>query len=186
MPNWSILRARGVDQWRCNPHAAREPRAPLRSRNALARARFLQRCAQGVASPSRAASAPRAAGTESAPLQRMARSDSTNSTTHPVRYAVVGLGHIAQAAVLPAFEHARSNSSLCALVSGDATKRRKLSRKYGVPAFAYDDFDTLLASGDVDAVYRGLNHSMHAGRAARARVHPLRVAYGGDGGQRLR
>ena len=35
---------------------------------------------------------------------------------------------------------ARSNSVLSALVSGDATKRRKLSRKYGVPAFAYDDF----------------------------------------------
>ena len=27
-----------------------------------------------------------------------------------VRYAVVGLGHIAQAAVLPAFRHARINS----------------------------------------------------------------------------
>jgi len=30
----------------------------------------------------------------------------------PVRYAVVGLGHIAQVAVLPAFAHARRNSRL--------------------------------------------------------------------------
>jgi predicted dehydrogenase len=33
-----------------------------------------------------------------------------------VRYAVVGLGHIAQVAVLPAFVHARRNSRLVALV----------------------------------------------------------------------
>ncbi len=30
----------------------------------------------------------------------------------PVRYAVVGLGHIAQSAVLPVFTHAKNNSSL--------------------------------------------------------------------------
>ena len=35
----------------------------------------------------------------------------------PVRYAVVGLGHIAQVAVLPAFAHARRNSELVAVVS---------------------------------------------------------------------
>jgi glucose-fructose oxidoreductase len=29
-----------------------------------------------------------------------------------VRYAVVGLGHIAQAAVLPGFQHARTKSQL--------------------------------------------------------------------------
>jgi hypothetical protein len=36
-----------------------------------------------------------------------------------IRYAVVGLGHIAQVAVLPAFGNARRNSKLVALVSGD-------------------------------------------------------------------
>ena len=35
----------------------------------------------------------------------------------PIRYGVVGLGHIAQAAVLPAFAHARRNSQLTAVVS---------------------------------------------------------------------
>ena len=49
-----------------------------------------------------------------------------------IRYAVVGLGYIAQAAVLPAFAHARENSELVALVSGDATKLKKLGKKYGV------------------------------------------------------
>jgi len=51
-----------------------------------------------------------------------------------VRYAVVGLGHIAQVAVLPAFAHARRSSELAALVSGDRAKLRALGRKYGVDA----------------------------------------------------
>jgi glucose-fructose oxidoreductase len=41
-----------------------------------------------------------------------------------VRYAVVGLGWIAQTAVLPGFANARSNSELAALVSVDPVKRR--------------------------------------------------------------
>jgi hypothetical protein len=37
-----------------------------------------------------------------------------------VSYAVVGLGHIEQAAVLPAFEHAGENSELTAFITSDA------------------------------------------------------------------
>jgi hypothetical protein len=36
-----------------------------------------------------------------------------------IRYAVVGLGHIVQVAVLPAFAHATRNSQLVAVVRGD-------------------------------------------------------------------
>ena len=93
-----------------------------------------------------------------------------------VRYAVVGLGYIAQAAVLPAFRHARSNSRLVALVSGDARKREALSRQYGVPAFAYEEYDDLLESGAVDAVYIALPNDQHKDftvRAARRGVHVL-------------
>ena len=43
-----------------------------------------------------------------------------SSPKNKVRYAVVGLGYIAQVAVLPAFAHAKENSELVALVSGDA------------------------------------------------------------------
>ena len=49
-----------------------------------------------------------------------------------VRYAVIGLGHIAQAAVLPAFAHARRNSRLAALVSGEKKKLKSLGRAYGI------------------------------------------------------
>ena len=93
----------------------------------------------------------------------------------PVRYAVVGLGHIAQVAVLPAFAHAKRNSRLVALVSDDRTKRRELSRRYRLEtAFSYDDYDACLEQ--VDAVYIALPNSMHAEysvRAAKAGVHVL-------------
>jgi glucose-fructose oxidoreductase len=86
---------------------------------------------------------------------------------------VVGLGHIAQVAVLPAFRHAR-NSRLAALVTGDRQKRTQLSRKYKVPAFSYEQYEDCLAN--VDAVYIALPNSMHAEytiRAANAGVHVL-------------
>ena len=93
----------------------------------------------------------------------------------PIRYAVVGLGHIAQVAVLPAFRHASRNSQLTALVSDDPRKRRELGRKYRVGrTYAYDQYDACLS--EVDAVYIALPNSMHAEfaiRAAHAGVHVL-------------
>lgn len=96
-----------------------------------------------------------------------------------VRYAVVGLGHIAQAAVLPAFRNAKRNSVLAALVSDDAEKQRKLGAKYGIAperVYPYAEYDKCLKSGEIDAVYIALPNSMHeeyATRAARAGIHVL-------------
>ncbi len=94
-----------------------------------------------------------------------------------VRYAVAGLGHIAQAAVLPAFEHASKNSELVALVSDDARKLRQLSRKYRVEFGGnYRQFENVLAESEADAVYIALPNHMHAEytvRAAKAGVHVL-------------
>jgi predicted dehydrogenase len=94
-----------------------------------------------------------------------------------VRYAVVGLGHIAQVAVIPAFRHARSNSVLAAVVSDDAVKRRDVARRHRVPrAVGYEEYDALLGSGEIDAVYICLPNDQHrdyAIRAARAGVHVL-------------
>src|SRR6266700_1276150 len=58
--------------------------------------------------------------------------DTPQSSSKRVRCGVVGLGYIAQVAVLPAFRHAQENSELVALISDDETKRAKLAKKYSV------------------------------------------------------
>jgi predicted dehydrogenase len=104
----------------------------------------------------------------------MPRKSAQNSD--PIRYAVVGLGHIAQVAVLPAFAHAE-NSELAALVSDDPEKLEKLGRKYKVKTrFSYEQFDECLRSGAIDAVYITLPNHLHreySERAMRAGVHVL-------------
>jgi predicted dehydrogenase len=92
-----------------------------------------------------------------------------------IRYAVIGLGHIAQTAVLPAFEHAE-NSELAALITGDQEKHRELSERYGVKAYNYDDLESAIENEGVEAVYiatPNMLHREHAERAAGAGAHVL-------------
>ena len=91
-----------------------------------------------------------------------------------IRYAVIGLGHIAQTAVLPAFAHARG-CELAALISDDAQKLAELAEKYGVE-HRFQDYDKALASGAFDAVYIALPNNLHCEytvRAAEAGIHVL-------------
>jgi predicted dehydrogenase len=91
-----------------------------------------------------------------------------------VRYAVVGLGHIAQVAILPAFRNAE-NSELVAIVSAEEEKRDKLKKKYRLQyAYSYDEYERALAN--VDAVFLAVPNHQHrdyAVRAANAGVHVL-------------
>src|SRR5262249_53020721 len=97
----------------------------------------------------------------------MARSGQRTGRRGAVRYAVVGLGHIAQVAMLPAFAHAGRNSRLSAVVSGDAGKLKAMAAKYRLEgAYSYDDYEACLST--VDAVYIALPNSMHAEYAVRA------------------
>jgi glucose-fructose oxidoreductase len=92
-----------------------------------------------------------------------------------IRYAVAGLGHIAQTAVLPGFKHAE-NSDLAALVTGNPEKHRELSERYRVKAYTYDDLESALEKEKVDAVYiatPNILHREHTERAAQAGVHVL-------------
>lgn len=83
-----------------------------------------------------------------------------------VRYAVVGLGHIAQIAVLPAFKNA-ANSELFALVSSDAEKLQKIGKQYAIQhLYSYEEYSRALSN--VDAVYLALPNHMHREYAVRA------------------
>ena len=93
-----------------------------------------------------------------------------------IRYAVVGQGHFAQTAVLPAFAHAKKNSELVALVSGDERKLKKLGKTYGVTrTLGYDGFDELCASGAIDAVYLVVPNHKHREYTERAAKHGIHV-----------
>jgi hypothetical protein len=107
------------------------------------------------------------------------RKHEQNSETSPlrkIRYAVVGLGYISQVAVLPAIAHARENSELVGLVSGDGKKLDALSKKYRVPRTYSDEQYANCLSDGIDAVYIALANSLHrpyAESAARTGVHVL-------------
>jgi glucose-fructose oxidoreductase len=92
-----------------------------------------------------------------------------------IRYAVVGLGHIAQVAVLPAFAHARRNSELAALISGDSDKLEELGRLYNVDVLGgYDEFEKCVSECDVAYIATpNTEHAEYAIRAAHAGVHVL-------------
>lgn len=92
-----------------------------------------------------------------------------------IRYAVVGIGWIAQEDVLPAFAHTE-NSQLVALVSDDAVKRQELGKRYSVKTYSYQQYDECLNSGEIDAVYIALPNHLHREytvKAAQAGIHIL-------------
>jgi predicted dehydrogenase len=103
------------------------------------------------------------------------KADEKDSMKEKIRYAVVGLGHIAQKAMLPAFEHAE-NSKLAALITSNPEKERELTERYGVKAYTYEDLEDALDEQQVDAVYistPNIFHREHTERAARAGAHVL-------------
>lgn len=69
-----------------------------------------------------------------------------------IRYGVVGGGSISQGAFMPGVGQT-SNSKLTALVTGDPDKADRLAALYGIKAYRYEDYDKLLKSGEIDAVY---------------------------------
>jgi predicted dehydrogenase len=92
-----------------------------------------------------------------------------------IRYAVVGLGHLAQVAVLPGLDLSR-NSKLVALVSGDPKKQTALAKRYDISrVYSYEQYDQCLRDG-LDAVYIVLPNHLHrefAVKALNAGVHVL-------------
>lgn len=92
-----------------------------------------------------------------------------------LRYAVVGLGDIAQEAVLPAFKNCK-RAELAALVSGDSRKLKELGRRYRVKnLFSYRQYEDCLRSSLIDAVYIALPNHLHLEYTERAAAHGIHV-----------
>lgn len=93
-----------------------------------------------------------------------------------VRYAFVALGDITQEAMLPGVAHT-GNSEVVAFVTGDPEKASGVGKQYGVTAsYTYDQFDELLASGTIDAIYLATpnwRHAEFAIPALKAGIHVL-------------
>ena len=92
-----------------------------------------------------------------------------------IRYAVVGGGWISQAAFMPGVGQT-SNSLMTAIVTGDKQKGAELARRYGLDVYGYDEYDAMLASGTVDAVYvatPNFRHREFAEPALKAGIHVL-------------
>jgi predicted dehydrogenase len=100
-----------------------------------------------------------------------------NRPKKKIRYAVVGLGHIAQVAVLPAFKNANENSELAALVSGDKEKLKRLGEEYNIQkCYLYSEFETCLKNNEVDAIYIATPNFYHRNimeTAAKYGIHVL-------------
>jgi predicted dehydrogenase len=91
-----------------------------------------------------------------------------NVKDRKVRYAVVGIGWISQTAFLPGVKHT-GNSEAVAFVSGHEEKAKKVGQKYGIDAlYSYDEYDQLLSSGTIDAVYLATPNWDHVDLAVRA------------------
>lgn len=79
-----------------------------------------------------------------------------------VGFAVVGLGRIAEWAVLPAFCHSKK-AKLIALVSGDVRKAKRLAAKFAASDYyTYDDYALCLSHPQVEAVFITTHNGGHA------------------------
>lgn len=92
-----------------------------------------------------------------------------------LRIGVIGLGHFAQAAVLPAIAQL-GDVEIAALVSGSRHKLDELAKRYDVRACVpYDRLDELLGAGGVDAVYIAVPNDLHAELTVIAARHGVHV-----------
>lgn len=93
-----------------------------------------------------------------------------------IRYGVIGLGHIAQTAMIPAFKHAKENSVLNALISSDPEKLDKLGKKYGISnLYSMENIEECLSSGEIDALYIATPNNKHKSLVQLAAYHGVHV-----------
>jgi len=93
-----------------------------------------------------------------------------------VRFAVVGLGNIAQTAVLPAFSQSSEYCELTTLISDDGDKLRTLASHWGAShVFDQSRYEEALLSGAFDAIYIALPNDLHCDFAVKAARHKIHI-----------
>jgi len=83
--------------------------------------------------------------------------------TQRIKYAVVGLGHLALEEILPALSSCKK-SKLTALVSGSPEKLKKVAAQYGIAdqnCYTYQTYDQLKSNPEVDVIYIVLPNALH-------------------------
>lgn len=86
----------------------------------------------------------------------------TKTKPKKIRYGVVGLGNIAQSAVLPAFKNASMNSVLTTLISEDKQKLKVLAKKYKVSStYLLEDIEECFMKQEIDAIYIATPNDHH-------------------------
>jgi predicted dehydrogenase len=83
-----------------------------------------------------------------------------------VRIAIVGAGHVAQIAHLPAYRN-NPDVELAALIDEDPVKGKRLVSQYGIERF-YEDITEMLKRADIDAVDICTPNYLHAPMAIAA------------------
>jgi glucose-fructose oxidoreductase len=92
-----------------------------------------------------------------------------------IGFAVIGLGNIAQTAVLPAFSHSR-RSSLAAVVSRDKRKASRFARRFdALAAYSTDEYPACLADPNIRAVYIATPQGEHEKFAVQAAAYGKHV-----------
>lgn len=103
-----------------------------------------------------------------------------------IRYAIVGLGHIAQDAVIPAFRKAKKNSALTTIISQHEEKLHYFGNKYKIQnRFLFSNLKDALSSNEFDAIYISTPNETHqfiAETASQYGIHiicekPLTLSY---------
>lgn len=90
------------------------------------------------------------------------------ASSKPVGYAVVGMGFIAETAVLPAFRHSKK-CRLVAVVSHNIKRAKEMGAKFGVKdCYAYENYEECLKHPAVDAVFIASINREHAEQTIRA------------------
>src|SRR4051794_36656843 len=86
--------------------------------------------------------------------------------TEVIRVGTLGAARIAPAAIVRPARNI-SEVELAAVAARDRGRAEKFAAKHGIPT-VFDDYDSLIAAPDVDAIYNPLPNGLHAEWTERA------------------